>query len=247
MGYKELSKKELTETLDIIQHLLSSKNEADIKAMLERTKNLVCSEYSICGLATHDSNGLAEVVNIINGSYHPDWFSAYKEKRLYTIDPIIWHHYKFFEAQEWKDTYKRYGDMVSPQFIHDAGSFNLNYGISSSLKSPHSGLASIVSFANGKNHFGTHQKIIIDILTPYFHQALVRLHKEAKRELSHLTPMEKEIIKWIKEGKTSWEISVILNIGEWTIKSHIGNINNKLDAINEKQAAAIAMEQGEIG
>lgn len=247
MDYKELFKKELMETLDIIQHLLSCKNEADIKILLERTKELVCGEYSICGLVTHDSNGLEDVVNIINGSYPEEWFTAYKEKRLYTIDPIVWHHYKFSETQMWIDTYKRYADKASPEFIYDAGSFGLNYGISSSIKSPHNRLVSIVSVANSRNHFGTHQKIIVDILAPYFHQALIRLCKEAKRQLPLLTPIEKEIIKWTKEGKTGWEISMILNISEWTVKFHMKNIKNKLDAINETQAVAIAMEQGDAG
>ncbi len=54
------------------------------------------------------------------------------------------------------------------------------------------------------------------------------------------------MLNWIKEGKSSWEISVILGVSERTIKFHVCNVMRKLDAVTRTHAVAIAIEQGLI-
>ncbi len=56
-----------------------------------------------------------------------------------------------------------------------------------------------------------------------------------------LTKREREVLLWIIEGKTNWETSVILSIGEESVKSHMANILVKLGANNRTHAAAIAL------
>ncbi len=51
------------------------------------------------------------------------------------------------------------------------------------------------------------------------------------------------MLKWMKEGKTSWDISEIFAISERTEKFHFSNIMQKLDAVNRTQAVAVAIEQ----
>jgi DNA-binding CsgD family transcriptional regulator len=62
----------------------------------------------------------------------------------------------------------------------------------------------------------------------------------------HLTPRETEVLNWIKEGKSSWEISVIFNCAKRTVEFHIVNIKKKLCAVSRAQAVAIGLEQGLI-
>ena len=56
-----------------------------------------------------------------------------------------------------------------------------------------------------------------------------------------LTLRENEVLKWIMEGKSTWDISKILNISESTVKFHIANIMKKLSAVNRTHAIAISM------
>jgi DNA-binding CsgD family transcriptional regulator len=44
------------------------------------------------------------------------------------------------------------------------------------------------------------------------------------------------------EGKTNWEISVILGISQESIKDYMTNILQKLDASNRAHAVAIALQ-----
>ena len=63
---------------------------------------------------------------------------------------------------------------------------------------------------------------------------------------STLTQREQEILRWLKEGKSSWDIGKILNISERTVKFHVTNALVKLNAVNRTHAVAIAMEKNLI-
>jgi len=70
-----------------------------------------------------------------------------------------------------------------------------------------------------------------------------RIQSERHRILEkyHLTPRQKEALKWTAEGKTSWEVSVIMKCTEATVNYHLKTICNKLDAKNKTHAVYKAM------
>lgn len=59
-----------------------------------------------------------------------------------------------------------------------------------------------------------------------------------------LSTREKEVLNWLRLGKTSWEISKILEIAERTVNFHINNIMRKLDVSNRLQAVSEANRRG---
>jgi len=61
-----------------------------------------------------------------------------------------------------------------------------------------------------------------------------------------LTLRENEILRWVMEGKSTWDISKIIKISESTVKFHIENLMKKLSAVNRTQAVAIAIHEGLI-
>ncbi len=71
--------------------------------------------------------------------------------------------------------------------------------------------------------------------------ALRTRHLIRKKHVT-LSPREKEVFKWLRKGKTSWDISVILNITERTVNFHINNVIQKLNAVSRAQALAITIE-----
>jgi DNA-binding CsgD family transcriptional regulator len=73
-----------------------------------------------------------------------------------------------------------------------------------------------------------------------------RLKRSIKYEVlgKHLTPKELEVLKWCCSGKTSWEIALISDVSEATIKYHLKNIYAKLGVCNRAHAVAEAHYQG---
>jgi DNA-binding CsgD family transcriptional regulator len=59
-----------------------------------------------------------------------------------------------------------------------------------------------------------------------------------------LTPRELEILKWLSDGKSNWDISVILKRSQRVIKWHAQNFMEKLGAQNRTHAVAIALRRG---
>lgn len=67
-----------------------------------------------------------------------------------------------------------------------------------------------------------------------------------KNDIPALSNREKEVLKWIKEGKSSWDISRILHISRYTVNFHIKNLFRKLDVVNRTQAVSEALRRGVI-
>ncbi|MBI5664683.1 MAG: response regulator [Nitrospirae bacterium] len=92
------------------------------------------------------------------------------------------------------------------------------------------------------------------ITKPFNNDEIIAAIKKALQARPHtgssqsaaLSLREKEVLNWLKKGKSSWEISSILNIGESTVNFHITNIMQKLNAVSRTQAVAVAIEQGLI-
>ena len=65
-------------------------------------------------------------------------------------------------------------------------------------------------------------------------------------ETVSLTQRESECLTWTANGKTSWEISVILGVSESTATFHLRNAGVKLKASNRAHAVAKALQLGLI-
>jgi len=75
---------------------------------------------------------------------------------------------------------------------------------------------------------------------------IVEHHREVNRDTKatpHLTKRETEILHWLSQGKSSLEISIILSICESTVKFHVNNTLEKLQASNRTHAVAKALRQ----
>jgi two-component system, NarL family, response regulator len=61
-----------------------------------------------------------------------------------------------------------------------------------------------------------------------------------------LTPRELEILTLLAEGKSNKLIARELNISEGTVKTHVKNILEKLDATSRTEALSLAARRGLI-
>lgn len=59
-----------------------------------------------------------------------------------------------------------------------------------------------------------------------------------------LTPRELEVLRWTLEGKTAWEVGMILTISDRTAAIHANNATRKLGCVNKHHAALKALQLG---
>lgn len=62
----------------------------------------------------------------------------------------------------------------------------------------------------------------------------------------HLSKRERDCLRWVAQGKTSWETGRILGLSQHTVNFHIRNACAKLGADNRLAAVAVALRQGLI-
>jgi DNA-binding CsgD family transcriptional regulator len=88
---------------------------------------------------------------------------------------------------------------------------------------------------------------ILGLLMPHFANAVSQVYRSMRRKQEEptaaLSMREREILKWVREGKTNREISEILGLSFKTVKNHVENILSKLGVTNRAEAVAKALSQ----
>jgi len=96
---------------------------------------------------------------------------------------------------------------------------------------------------------------ILELVVPFLHTAWVRAQtmgapqRAAKgaAPAAVLTDREREILKWVYNGKSNGEVGAILAISPLTVKNHVQKILRKLNVVNRAQAVGKALESRLIG
>ncbi|WP_249190435.1 MULTISPECIES: helix-turn-helix domain-containing protein [unclassified Burkholderia] len=109
-----------------------------------------------------------------------------------------------------------------------------------------------------------HSALLVSLIAMHLHAALTQKIARHNREGVDLcaaglqpdacetsnriqfTRKESDVIKWVVEGKTAWEIGRILSMSERTVKFHLTNVYEKLRVSNRAQAVAKVSRLGLI-
>lgn len=117
-----------------------------------------------------------------------------------------------------------------------------------SLRDQHGNAASYFSFSRIPGKLTSHHAHLLELLVPPMHGALIRVLANSQPVRQKVTPVrlvisvrEQEVLQWLREGKTNWEIAQILQLSEKTVKNHVHHILVKLRVNNRAQAVAKAI------
>ncbi|MBI1890315.1 MAG: hypothetical protein HYS18_06710 [Burkholderiales bacterium] len=112
-------------------------------------------------------------------------------------------------------------------------------------------LASYFIFSRIPGEVGEREIFLLKLLTPHLHLALLRalttvqeFGRLAGPTHEPLSERQRQILRWLNEGKTNWEIAQILEITEKNVKYHVEQIFAKLEVRNRTQAVAKALLLG---
>lgn len=239
---KSFSKTDYIIILDLINSSLSCDNEDSFCALINKLNMLIPFDFAICGTSKLSPDGKLSSFRLLNINYPTDWLNLYLSKQYHLIDPIVSEHMAKFTLQYWADTYRKCDK--AKRFIADARDYDLNDGYTTGIREHKKNIGSIVTLSGRHVQRSTRTESIINMLTPHFHQALLRITSDHNDNFQQLTLREKEVLNWLKHGKTSWDVSRILNISERTVNFHSASIVHKLDAVSRSHAVAIAIDKG---
>jgi LuxR family quorum-sensing transcriptional regulator LasR len=153
--------------------------------------------------------------------------------------PLIWSP-ELFATQEQQSMYE------------EARSYGLRAGITLPVHGPHQevGMLCFVSDSNPVDEFWQHVNralpnllLLRDLVLDTSRR---HLNNHVESLIPKLTPREKECLKWTALGKSTWEISHILNCSEAVVNFHMKNIRGKFGVNSRRAAAVIATQMGLI-
>lgn len=244
---KKLTKKELGEMLEFVDYSLNiTQEEGAFCELINRIKTLIPHDFAICGLVEVENKSLSKIKEVVNVSYPKEWMKVYFKNNFQVTDPIMRTHFSTFKPQIWSKTYQRNSD-IDLKFLSAAQDFGLSEGLTYGIFEPKDSIGTIISFAGSSIEPSNQQVTCLKIIVPYIHQTAIRVFRKKTilKETGISLPLsarEIDVLKWVKSGKTNWEISAILNISERTAKFHVINIIRKLNASTRGHAVAKALE-----
>ncbi len=177
------------------------------------------------------------------------WMDRYLEQGYMHIDPVVrrilcdqspflWSETAPFMQEEHRAQVQRmYGE---------AGDFKLHAGFAVPMITLEGAIAAVSLGGDAVDLPPEARGMISMISTFAIARAIDLRDKERKRPGPKLTPREVECLKWAADGKSEWEISVILMVSEHTADKHLANAHRKLGAANRAQAVANAIRWGLI-
>lgn len=248
-----LSKNDLVDLLDITHNLCSVQSTDEFMQCYAKTKSLLLFDGGFAVYMDKEAVDKSQtpVFNYRAMNFPPEFIEKFMKKRVYLDCPIAKELLKTWEAQNWKTTLSRFLTKKKTSSLGLCQAYRFQDGWSHGCLHPRHNSFSVFSFTGSKVENDDRTRLILERIVPHFAECLKRItHGELARrknkKIFKITPREIEVLKWLGNGKSTWEISVILNRSERVIFWHVDNLLKKLDAANRTQAVAIAMQHGLI-
>lgn len=238
----------------LIDKLSTTNDKQEIMYVCQEFTRILGFKYFLFGLCNPSSSLNDPDIQIIT-DYPSEWMKIYSEKRLLVNDPVVIYCQNHSVPLLWNKL-QNMPEYNKPKYIATmklAEKYGLRNGVSVPLKSQagHFGIFSLSLDEAGEESETKCKNAIPDI--QYFSShALESLssnsdsqkQNEEDKLLKNLTQREYECLFWACEGKTAWEISIILKISERTVLFHLTNATNKMGASNRQHAVAKALLLG---
>ncbi len=125
--------------------------------------------------------------------------------------------------------YQTYWEALGEARIDDALCAT-SYGPNRAIASLHLGFE--------RRDFSPNEALSVHMAGLMLTERLMTLAEPAAADDVHLTDRERDSLAWVAEGKSDWEIAMILGVAESTVRFHVDNGRKKLGAVNRAQAVA---------
>jgi LuxR family quorum-sensing system transcriptional regulator SolR len=224
---------------DTLASFCSKANEAELfLAIAESAKRI---GFDFCSYGAMTPIPINKPKLILLDNYSQSWRDQYSSNNYIAIDPTVRHGLRSSSSLIW--TPDR-GDK-SFSMWESANDHGLRHGWAQSSRDGNS-MVGMLTLARSYEDISSRElhanEAKMTWLVQISHSAMAsiltpRLLPEA---LIYLTSRENEVLKWTAEGKTAFEIGIILSISVPTVNFHVNNFVAKLGSSNKIQAVVKA-------
>jgi LuxR family transcriptional regulator, quorum-sensing system regulator CviR len=239
----QLSLSDMSELLYLSEQSLRCHTEEQFKNLVLGLKKLFEFENTICTQADIPDTFLERDADtaVLDISYPTGFTDIYFEKRLHLTDVVFCSALTYLTPLNWSSTIRYSGMDEAYMLAHD---FGMKDGWAHCMVDPGTLRCTVFFMAGPEIESHLRTKTILEYITPFYAHAFTKVCKKDSPPVCKLTLKELEVLKWLKEGKSSWEISMILHCSKRVVDFHVSNLKTKLNAMNRAQCLAKAVAYG---
>jgi len=246
---KCLGKNDLYALMDISIEAVRAQNGDQCQKCIEKLNNLIMFDAA---LSVYTDKEAVDNRRIPGFKHHVlnfsnEFFDQYVKGRYYDESPVFQAVYSTWQPQNWKTAWSMgvFGHGDSSKQLAEAYGYLDGWIIANDHRSS---TLSVFAFAGKRVENDKRTRAILRYIAPHlgeslksvYHSTLIKLKA---RDQINLSPREEEILKWMRDGKSNWDISRIWHRSERVIKWHINNLMRKLNALNRTHAVAVALRK----
>ena len=171
-----------------------------------------------------------------------EWAERYNASNYVLRDPIVHRLQKDRSTFTWAEAYASCKSAEDVKIIKgEASEFGLRAGYVVPIMTL-DWVSLAFSFGGEEPEIDPDRLGMLAFVTNYAAGRMLQiLSSRSSGKRSVVTTRESDCLLWASEGKTDWEISVILGISRSTVTKHILSARQKLGAVSKARAIAIAL------
>jgi LuxR family transcriptional regulator, quorum-sensing system regulator CviR len=233
--------------LELIHESLSCKGEEDFRQIFLKLEKLFPFDFAHAMLGYQDMKKKIVIDHAVNISFPEEWVFEFLARDYMQVAVVIRSNFMHYGLQHWPDSKKRLNETKGVQSLFN--DFDMSNGYSHGsrpLSTEQHG--SMFCFSGPSMEYNRRSEAILELIGPHLHLALSSSFRSKRMGNGNirLSAREKEVLNWLKQGKSSWDMSMILGISQSTVNFHVYNVMQKLGAVNRPQAVAVATHMGII-
>lgn len=165
-----------------------------------------------------------------------DWAQRYNERHYVFRDPIVHHLQTERSPFSWSEAYARCSSRSDVRLVRgEAREFGLREGYVVPIPTL-DGSITAISFGGFHSDISEEGRDALTFAASYAIGRLLHQSSDCEFNGAKLTPREMDCLLWAAEGKSDWDISVILGISKPTVIKHLRAARDKLGAMNRAHA-----------
>jgi len=243
---QHLSKHDLVKLMTLSYRSMACNDFDELNAMVIDLKELFPYENAVCvqadmrALLRSDRQNLDMDVRSI--CYPPEYLDIYVYRFNFLKDAVFREFISSLAPVAWPSA----NNTLPCEVLIAAADLKIEAGWLHGTLAGTSGRITTFGFSGHSIAYPQRISKIMKYIIPFYAEAYQRIQPYKATPSSNLTDREKEVLDWMKEGKSSWEISVLFNCSKRNIDFHVNNIKKKLNVVSRAQAVAVALHRGDI-
>ena len=174
------------------------------------------------------------------------WKDVYEDACYFNHDPVFQHAQTGHQPIVWSACKQQASlTKTAMKIFAEAAEYDLTDGYIMPVRG-FGDLPGAVTFGGLDPDLSIESRMTLFMLGAYAYEGLRRLNEKFRQLPAILTKRELEVLRWSAEGKSAWDIGVILKIGETTVRTHQASIRRKYGVPSIIQAAVLAAWDGTL-